>query len=80
MKIGTRQSSLTDATAAQAALQRFWGTRGDEGYHEARIECQKLSADQLRWLEGWIPAGQGLTADKCKRARELVRGVIAEKG
>lgn len=70
------------ADAAKTALSRFWGTRGDEGRAEAAEECRKLSAEQLRLVEAWIPHGPPGTATgiKCDRARAIVQGVLKEKG
>jgi hypothetical protein len=66
-------------SGAQAALQAYWGTSGDQGRGEAAEACRLLTKEELRLVEAWIPQGSGLTAAKCDRARAIVRGVIAEK-
>lgn len=67
-------------TAAQRALQQFWSTPGMQGAGVAADACRKLEIGELRTVGAWIPAGgNGTVAVRCRKAREIVDGVIAEK-
>ena len=69
----------TRVADATKALATFWGTSGDLYAAETAEACRKLTAAELNLVLAWIPSGQGRTAQKCDRAREILRGVIAEK-
>ena len=64
---------------AKNALANFWATSGDIGISEAAEACRKLTVPELRLVRAWLPQGQGLTEQKCNRARIVVDGVIGEK-
>lgn len=70
----------TNFRDAQTALQAYWATSGDLYRGEAAEACRKLGTAELKMLAAWVPAGSGLTAVKCTRAREIVNGIIVEKG
>lgn len=80
MKTGTKKAG-GDVAAAQSALARYWGTRGDEGMAEAAEALRSLSPEQLKMVGAWIPHGNpgSSTAVKCDRARAIVLGVLEEK-
>ena len=76
------KSAEPDVEQVKTALQRFWGTRGDDFMAEAADACRTLTKAQLRMVEAWIPSAPPGTSSgiKCERARAIVRGVINEKG
>lgn len=71
----------TRVADAKRLLQAYWGPEGgDPG--EIAAACRRLKLAELVWVRAWIPAGNpgSTTAQHCARAREIVDGVIAEKG
>ena len=64
---------------AQAQVSLFLSTPGDMGAAAVAEACRKLDVKSLRLLEAWIPQGQARMGQRCTKAREIVRGVLAEK-
>lgn len=68
--------------AALKVVQSYWG--GTVGVTASQVAeaCRTLRANELELIRMWIPAGipGSPTAARCARAREIVSGVIREKG
>lgn len=68
--------------AALKVVQNYWGGTIGVAASDVAEACRKLRVNELELIRMWIPAGTpgSPTAARCARAREIVSGVIEEKG
>lgn len=72
-----------DATQVKALVDEFWGRSSGEPTRLAAV-CDaareaRLSRAQLRMIRASVPLGQGITAERCARVREVLAD-LAEEG
>jgi hypothetical protein len=68
----------TRVADARAALSNFIASAGDLHIAEVADALRKLDPAMLRLLEVSVPIGQGRTAGKCERLRQVFQGIRAE--
>jgi hypothetical protein len=68
----------TRVADARAAISNFIASAGDLHIAEVADALRKLDPAMLRLLEVSVPVGQGRTAGKCERLRQVFQGIRAE--